>query len=154
MIVEPRIEQNIRQLAATFDADITSVWLCGSRANGGGTNGADWDLVVFGKREVAMALEHGSLSLGRDVDLRFVDVASGQIKRLGTAGDWEDFLGWGWTLLSTSEAEYHAAKMSEQLVMLGGEWVEAGTLSVTLKRAVRLWPEPVAVLRVPAPTVH
>ncbi|HZF09627.1 MAG TPA: hypothetical protein VFE33_12625 [Thermoanaerobaculia bacterium] len=142
MIVEPRIEKNIRQLAATFDDDIASIWLCGSRANGGGMNGADWDLVVFGERQVAEALERRSLPLGNDVDLRFVDVSSGEIKRLGKAAGWEDFLAWDWIPLSASLAEYQATQLSEHLVTLGGEWVEAGTLAITRKRAVRLWPEP------------
>jgi predicted nucleotidyltransferase len=140
-MIAPRIERNLRQLAATFDDDITSTWLCGSRANGETTTDADWDLLVFGKREVAEALERGRNFFGRDVDLRFVDLARHEIKRLWRSAAWEDFASWSWTELSPSEAEYHGAKLSEQLVSMGGEWVEAGTLSVTRKKALRLWPE-------------
>jgi len=142
MNVEPRIETSIRQLTTAFDDGIVSIWLCGSRANGERGNGADWDLVIFGRREVAAALERGSIPLGGDVDLRFVDVARGEIKRLGRSEGWADFRDWDWTPLSVDEAEYQSAKMSEQLVMLGGEWVEAGALSVSRRRAIRLWPEP------------
>src|SRR5262249_50061217 len=125
MNVEARIERDIRQLAAAFDDDIVSIWLCGSRANGEWAKEADWDLVVFGQREVAVELERGSIPLGEDVDLRFVDVVSGEIKRLGTADGWEDFLDWSWTLLSANVAEYHSTTVREQVVMMGGEWVEA-----------------------------
>jgi hypothetical protein len=141
-MIAPRIEKNIRQLAAAFDDDIASVWLCGSRANGGAAAGADWDLLVFGKREVAEALERGRNFFGKNVDLRFVDLESRELKRLWRSAGWEDFAGWSWTELSREEAEYHCARLSEQLVSMGGEWVEAGTLSVTRKKAVKLWPEP------------
>jgi hypothetical protein len=143
MTLEPYIEMNIRQLAAAFDADIASIWLCGSRANGDAAEGEDWDLVVFGKRQVAEALELGANFFGKQVDLRFVDAANGEIKRLWRQEGWEDFAGWAWTEISPGVAEHHCARLQEQLVLLGGEWVEGGALSVTRKKAVKLWPEPI-----------
>jgi hypothetical protein len=141
MIVEPRIASNVRQLAAT-SGDIRSIWLCGSRANGGAAAAsADWDLVIFGSRSAAEALEQSSSFLGQDVDLLFVDVASGRFKRLGSADGWEDFASWRWTERAPGEAEYQCTRQSDQLVMLNGEWVEAGTLEVVRRKAFRLWPQ-------------
>jgi hypothetical protein len=139
MIVEPQIEKNLQQLVARF-GPISSIWLCGSRANEKAVAGDDWDLVVFGDRRVAEALELGGNFLGQDVDLKFVDPGTGEVKRLFKATGWEDFASWYWTERSPSEAEYHSARFGDQLVMMGGEWVEAGELTVTRKRAVRLWP--------------
>jgi hypothetical protein len=141
MIIESRIEKNVRQLVSRF-GEISSIWLCGSRANEKGAAGDDWDLVVFGSRGVAEALELGGNFLGKDVDLKFVDPATGELKRLWKSDSWEDFASWSWTERSPSEAEYHSARFDDQLVMMGGEWVDAGELTVTHKRALRLWPAP------------
>lgn len=135
-----RIEEEIQRLVSDF-GDISSVWLCGSRANEGGAAGDDWDLLVFGDRRVAEALESSESFFDRDVDLKFVDVTTGELKRLWRSGDWEDFQSWFWVERSPTVAEYHSARFGDQLVMMGGEWVEAGELTVTRKRAVRLWPE-------------
>jgi predicted nucleotidyltransferase len=150
MTVEPHIEINIRQLAAAFDDGVAAIWLCGSRANGETEEGADWDLVVFGTREVAQALELGHNFFGKDADVRFVDGAKGEVKRLWHPGDWEDFSTWGWTEISPTDAHYRCARLHEEWVTLGGEWVEAGTLSVASKRAIKLWPVP----PLPAPAPH
>ncbi|HTQ81166.1 MAG TPA: nucleotidyltransferase domain-containing protein [Thermoanaerobaculia bacterium] len=126
-------------MATTFN-ELASIWLSGSRANDGGAQDADWDLVVFGNRQAAEALEASGSFLGQDVDVVFVDLASGEFKRLWKSEIWEDFASWCWIERSATEAEYHSAKFSDQLVMMGGEWVEAGALAVTRKRALRLWP--------------
>jgi hypothetical protein len=140
-MVERRIEREIQHLVTDF-SDISSIWLCGSRANEGGETGDDWDLLVFGERRVAEALESSGNFLGRDVDLKFVDLATSELKRLWKSTDWEDFQSWFWVERSPTVAEYHSAHFGDQLVMMGGEWVEAGELTVTKKRALRLWPEP------------
>jgi hypothetical protein len=141
MTFEPQIEKNVQQLVTRF-GDISSIWLCGSRANEEGTADDDWDLIVFGDRRVAEALEAGGNFLGQNVDLKFVDPEAGELKRLWQSAPWEDFASWGWSERSPTEAEYHSTRFGDQLVMMNGEWVEAGELTVTHKRAVRLWPEP------------
>lgn len=138
--MERRIEKEIQHLVSDF-GDISSVWLCGSRANESGASGDDWDLLVFGDRQVAEVLESSGNFFGRDVDLKFVDLAAGELKRLWKSAEWEDFQSWFWVQRSPTVAEYHSARFGDQLVMMGGEWVEAGELTVTRKRAVRLWPE-------------
>jgi len=144
MKIEKRIERRIQQLVAKF-GDISSIWLCGSRANSPGAESVekdDWDLVVFGNRRVAEELELDGNFLGKDVDLKLVDPATGELKRLWKSAAWEDFSSWYWTERSPIEAEYHSARFGDQLVMMGGEWVEAGELTVVRKRALRLWPAP------------
>jgi hypothetical protein len=154
MTVEPHITMNVRQLAAAFDPDVASIWLCGSRANGGAAEGEDWDLIVFGSRQVAEALELGANFFGKNVDLRFVDLANGEIKRLWKPEGWQDFASWAWAEIAPGEAEHHCAKLHEQLVMMGGEWVEAGSLSVTRRRAVQIWPEPIPLVEHADRIVH
>ena len=143
MTIESRIQKTIQQLVSRY-RDISSIWLCGSRANSAGESVErdDWDLLVFGGRGVAEALELDGNSLGEDVDLKLVDPRAGELKRLWKSGAWEDFASWCWTERSPTEAEYHSARFGDQLVMMGGEWVEAGELTVRSKRALRLWPAP------------
>lgn len=154
MTVEPLIAMNVRQLAAAFDPDIASIWLCGSRVHREAAEGEDWDLLVFGSRQVAEVLELGANFFGKDVDLRFVDLANGEIKRLWKPEGWKDFASWAWTETTPGEAEHHCAKLHEQLVMMGGEWVEAGNLTVTRKKAVKIWPEPVPTVERADRIVH
>jgi hypothetical protein len=154
MRVEPRIERNIQRLAARLD-NFASIWLSGSRANGGEQEASeeiDWDLVVFGSRGEAEAMEAGDRFVSEDMDIVFVDLQTNEFKRLWKSAGWESFASWYWTELSPAEAEYHSAHFSDQLVMMGGEWVDAGALSVTRKKARKLWPKepfaPVPDLRV------
>jgi predicted nucleotidyltransferase len=141
MIFDPQLEKSVRQLVSRF-GDISSIWLCGSRANEKGVTGDDWDLVVFGARQVAEEIELAGNFLGKSFDLKFVDPANGELKRLWQSASWEDFASWYWVERLPAEAEYHCARFGDQLVMMGGEWVEAAELTVTTKRALRLWPSP------------
>jgi hypothetical protein len=153
---ETRIEKTVQQLVARF-GEISSIWLCGSRANPEGAEGVekdDWDLVVFGDRKVAEELELDGNFLGRDFDLKLVDPATGELKRLWKSDAWEDFASWCWTERSPTEAEYHSARFGDQLVMMGGEWVEGGELTVVRKRALRLWPAPAHPVPDAAPYVN
>jgi predicted nucleotidyltransferase len=45
--IPPSIDIFIRRLAGVQPSP-ESIWLIGSRANGGATNKSDWDFVVFG----------------------------------------------------------------------------------------------------------
>src|SRR5207244_1020587 len=102
--VEPRVESNVQPLVAT-SGRIESSWLCGSRADGATEASADWDLVLFGTRSAVAALEGECNFLGQDVDRRFVDVGSGEFKRLWTPDAWEEFAPWHWIELSAGEAQ-------------------------------------------------
>ena len=90
---------------------ITSIWLIGSRANGTATSNSDWDLLVFGSKDILKSLQ---------TDSRF-HADFGDLLLVYNGKDFEE--PWGGKLKSGSLPEW--------------DWKEAGPNNATY-RATRL----------------
>ena len=114
---------------------IQSVWLLGSRANGTERPDSDWDLLVFGTREILDALKHNQQFHPQIVDLLVVyngndfEQPWGEKQKLGSLTEW------CWKESSENEATYRATK---GIFSADGE--EEFNVKVTQYKAYRVYP--------------
>ncbi len=90
--------------------DIASIWLIGSRANGGATESSDWDFIAIADKQTLSKLENLTELHRPDVDFFVVvdgdnfQCAWGERDKTGSLSSWE------WDFISDTQAEYTGAK--------------------------------------------
>jgi hypothetical protein len=103
------ISDYAQQLADTC-ADVSAVWLFGSRANGTARAGSDWDLLVFGGVGAYDCLAAASHLHREDVDclvMRGTDDFSNAWGKKPKSGS---LSGWEWKQASGTTAQYTEVK--------------------------------------------
>ena len=128
----------IRHLAGAQPSP-ESIWLIGSRANGGATNESDWDFVVFADAAYFEMLKTGSPPAELAVDV--LVVVDGLIFRNpwneNKAGD----LGrWQWSTQTASHATYQSTVWIPDQNREEGDPVELGELITRTNNAFCVWP--------------
>jgi predicted nucleotidyltransferase len=112
---------------------IESVWLIGSRANETARDDSDWDLLVFGSREVLDTLSKDDSFSRSDVDLlvvydgdNFESPYGGIDNRKSKKGSLRK---WEWRHFSPDLASYEACKLGEGL-----------HIDIERRSGIKIWP--------------
>jgi hypothetical protein len=94
--------------------DITSIWLFGSRINGGATATSDWDFLIFANSVVHDNLKNDSSLPPKDISLMVVldgdHFRSPWPRKKDGAYEKGSLLGWKWTTISDEEVKYEGCK--------------------------------------------
>ena len=103
------IAEYARQLAAAC-ADVSAIWLFGSRANGTARVGSDWDLLVFGGESAHECLAAASHLHRADVDCLVMRGADEFSNAWGAKPKSGSLSGWEWKQVSEIAARYTEVK--------------------------------------------
>ncbi len=102
------IREYISKLKNRF-AEITSIWLIGSRANGTETEKSDWDFLVFSKSSIFEQVHNESVFHKEHIDLLLVGL-KGEFKKPFGEPKRGSLEKWKWHQLSEDQAEYEGCK--------------------------------------------
>jgi predicted nucleotidyltransferase len=91
-------------------ADISAVWLFGSRANGTSRANSDWDLLVFGGRNTHARLSATHHLHREDVDCLVMRNSDEFLDAWGTRTKSGSLSGWEWKQISATTAQYTEVK--------------------------------------------
>lgn len=103
------IAEYVRQLADAC-ADVSEIWLYGSRANGTARAGSDWDLLVFGRDGAYECLAAASHLHREDVDCLVMRDADEFSNAWGKKPKSGSLSGWEWMQVSGTAAQYTEVK--------------------------------------------
>lgn len=126
-----RIDQFVSKLAKAHP-QIREIWLFGSRAKGGSSPDADWNLFVFADGETFRQLGRNRRFRRADVQLLVVldgdefQEPWGDNPKRGYLSEWE------WVKISDREAQYCGIKWAQE--------EKGGQTAIELCRAIRVWP--------------
>ena len=108
-MLEPSVKTYIEQLTAAYPR-ITKIWLFGSRANNGSRADSDWDLLVFGSRDILKSLRTDTRFHADFVDLLMVHNGNDFRKPWGEKPKNGSLSGWDWKEVDSNNATYRATK--------------------------------------------
>ena len=108
-MLDPSVKTYVKELAVAYP-QISSVWLFGSRANQNARADSDWDLLVFGSRDILRLLKIDTRFHNRSVDLLVVYDGENFVEAREEGRKSGSLSEWAWKEEDQSTATYRATK--------------------------------------------